>query len=99
MERLAKSAAEDRWNTFELDQPKRIWNLKVYNRDDIDGEITAWRTDRYYPIIIIGLLGGAGNESEINISNEARAQCKLIINAGYTVRLQSLALLHNYSGD
>jgi hypothetical protein len=90
LDRLARSTVEERFNTLQVGQPRRCFNLSEYNRDDIDAEIEAWKFGRYYPVN--GLLGGDDNGAEIVISNEARTQIKLIIDAGYSVRHQSLAL-------
>ncbi len=69
-DRLARSTIEERFNTFEVGKPRRCFNLSQYNRDDIDREIEIWKFDRYYPIN--RLLGGEGNEGEINISDPNR---------------------------
>jgi hypothetical protein len=63
-----------------------------YNRDDIDKEIEIWKFDRYYPIN--GLRG-----DELIFSNEARTQCKLIMDAGYDFRSQSIVLKEIFIHD
>jgi hypothetical protein len=88
-ERLARSTAVERFNVFEVQKPRQCLNLSDYKRDDIDREIEIWKFDRYYPTH--GLLGGT-DDASLNFSNEARRQCTLIIDVGYSVHHQSLAL-------
>jgi hypothetical protein len=90
-ERLAKATVEER---FALSNSRQCFNLADYNRDDIDKEIEIWKFDRYYPIN--GLRGGT---DELIFSNEARTQCKLIMEAGYAFRSQSIVLKEIFIHD
>jgi hypothetical protein len=64
-------------------------NLEHYDRDDLDNEIKIWSEFNYYYDFEKRLRGGDNDQT---LSVNANSQCKIIVNAGYTVRESSKVL-------